>query len=128
MITKADKFIIYGITVTALIVALVSTAYSRTLSNGAEVVISRNGREIASYPLGSKKGKVKVIGPLGESVIELSATRARMLDSPCPKKICCAQGWIEKPNRTIVCVPNRVVIKVVPASAKKKDTFDAISR
>lgn len=127
MITRADKLIIYGLAVIALVALLTTLVYARTfISNGSEVVIRSDGREVACYSLSDERRTIKIDGPLGKSVVEISSDKARMLDSPCPQKTCCAQGWITGPERAIICIPNRVVIKIV--SAKTKTSLDAVSQ
>lgn len=48
----------------------------------------------------------------GSMEVEIKQGRIRISNSSCPHKICVNTGWIEKPGRTIVCVPNRVLIEV----------------
>ncbi|MCX7795415.1 MAG: NusG domain II-containing protein [bacterium] len=55
---------------------------------------------------------VEVLGPLGKSIIEIKDRRVRMLFSPCPDKLCIKEGYIDKAGQVIICVPNRVVIKI----------------
>lgn len=127
MITKADKAIIYALAVVALIALLATLVYAKTLnSSSSEVVICSEGREVARYPLNGEARRVDISGPLGKSVVEISSDKARMFDSPCPRKICCAQGWIASPDRAIICIPNRVVIKI--ESTNTKTSLDAVNR
>jgi hypothetical protein len=51
-------------------------------------------------------------GPLGKTLVELTGGRARVTESPCPNKICIKTGWIEQSGQVIVCLPNKVVIKL----------------
>ncbi len=53
---------------------------------------------------------VTVEGPLGKTTIQVKDGRVRVVDSPCPEKICIRQGWIR--SGVIVCLPNRVVVTV----------------
>jgi hypothetical protein len=45
-------------------------------------------------------------------VIEVQDKRVRILESDCPKRICVQTGWISRPGRPIVCVPNKLLIQV----------------
>lgn len=56
--------------------------------------------------------------------IAVSGGRISGVDSDCPDRICVNQGAIDRPGIPIVCVPNRVVIKI-PAGDTQ---FDAITQ
>ncbi|MEW6243736.1 MAG: NusG domain II-containing protein [Bacillota bacterium] len=58
------------------------------------------------------KGVYTFSGPLGESRLELTEAGARMVSSPCPDKICIEMGIIDRPGQAVVCIPNRIVIRV----------------
>ncbi len=60
-----------------------------------------------------EKGVYNFSGPLGESHLELTEAGARMVSSPCPDKICIEMGIITRPGQAIVCVPNRIVVRVL---------------
>ena len=49
--------------------------------------------------------------------------KVRFSTSPCPKKYCIHQGWINKANQTIVCIPNQISISIVGAKRK----YDSIN-
>jgi len=38
---------------------------------------------------------------------------ARMVEASCPDKLCIYQGWINTEGPLIVCLPNRVVLRIV---------------
>jgi hypothetical protein len=45
--------------------------------------------------------------------IEINMGRVRMRKSNCPNKYCIMQGWIERHNHSIICIPNffKITIK-----------------
>jgi hypothetical protein len=55
--------------------------------------------------------------------IEIHNGAIRVAESDCPKKLCKHTGWVRTPGRSIVCVPNRVLIEV---KGKTRD-YDAES-
>jgi hypothetical protein len=57
--------------------------------------------------------RFSVDGPLGRTEIEIRDGRVRVVNSPCSKKICVQTGWIDRPYQTIICVPNRVVVRLL---------------
>jgi hypothetical protein len=88
---------------------------------GETVVIQVAEKEPINLPL-NKDRIIKVQGPLGESIIEIKNKKVRMLSSPCPDKLCVKQGWIDKTSQSIICVPNRIIIKI-----EGRADFDALT-
>ena len=54
----------------------------------------------------NKDGIYEVEGALGITTFEVKGGKIRILDSPCPNKICIHQGW----DSPLVCLPNNVII------------------
>ena len=77
-----------------------------------EVSVSANGEEVLVRPLGEDTFELTIPGYAGDSYLEISDGRVRMVDSACPDKLCVRTGWISRPGESIVCLPNRVVIEV----------------
>jgi len=82
----------------------------RTIDSVTEISLDADGR----HP---------VTGPLGTAFLVVEKGRARLENAPCPLKICEAMGSIERPGQVIVCLPNRIVVKV-----SGLEEIDAVSR
>lgn len=53
-----------------------------------------------------------------EGYVELKNGSARMLEMDkriCPRKICFETGWIDKKYQSIVCLPNKILVKIESA-------------
>ncbi|MDI3480499.1 MAG: hypothetical protein PWQ97_154 [Tepidanaerobacteraceae bacterium] len=127
MLTKGDKILIALIIVSAV---LIFTGFQMYTFGGERTyaVIEINGRLFQKISLG-KGGPIlqlKVPGIMGESIVEINRDKVRMLYSPCPDKDCMHQGWISRPGQMIVCLPNRVVIKIQSESTPN-DQLDGVS-
>ena len=44
--------------------------------------------------------------------IEIRGGAIRVAESDCPKGVCKQAGWVRTPGRSIVCVPNKVLIEL----------------
>ncbi|MDR2571849.1 MAG: NusG domain II-containing protein [Oscillospiraceae bacterium] len=55
---------------------------------------------------------ITIEGGNGTNVILLERGRVRMLTADCPDGICVRQGWVSRGVTPIVCLPNRVVIRL----------------
>ncbi|MGI6131666.1 MAG: NusG domain II-containing protein [Bacillota bacterium] len=60
----------------------------------------------------TEKRTIRVEGPLGITVVEVEGTRAHVVSSPCPDKICIRMGWLERAGDYAACLPNRVLVEV----------------
>lgn len=73
---------------------------------GSKVVVNAAG---VKYEYSAElDGTYTVAGELGPTTFEIKDGRVRIIDSPCPNKICISQGW----HNPLVCLPNKVMITV----------------
>ncbi len=89
---------------------------------GTYIVVCVDGEEVASYSMDINQN-LQIIGVNGgtnELVIEDG--EAYLLDASCPDLLCVHQGRIKYQGETIVCLPNRVVIKVIGGEEAEVDT------
>lgn len=54
----------------------------------------------------------KVVGYNGEMVIKTMNNKIKVEEENSPLHLCSKQGWIENSYEVIVCLPNKVVIKI----------------
>ena len=57
-----------------------------------------------------------VEGLLGNVVIEVKDKKVRVVKDNSPKKICSKEGYISDSTKPLICLPNKVVIKIVQSS------------
>jgi hypothetical protein len=117
-LTRGDKVLI-GILL-ALSVASLFVIRS-IISSGDVAMVEVGGRPICRLDL-TVDTRRSVQGPLGETVVEVRGGRVRIAESPCPHQICVRTGWIERAGSMVVCLPNRVVVRV-----EGKSGVDAVS-
>ena len=93
---------------------------------GATVVVSVDGKEVASFPL--DEDTVYNIGGYhgGENILEVKDGKAHLTDASCPDKLCVNMGYISKSGQSIICLPNKVVIEI-KGNTKDNNNFDTIS-
>ncbi|KKM11665.1 hypothetical protein SY88_07880 [Clostridiales bacterium PH28_bin88] len=72
---------------------------------------------------------IPVRGPLGVTVVEIKAGKARIVSSPCPDPHW-HQGWISRAGEFRVCIPNQVVIRTFSEGMQIEDPYqlDGITR
>ena len=74
--------------------------------------IYHNSRLLGAYQL--DRQQVVVIGDKAgpDMKMEIKGGAIRVAESNCPKGVCKQAGWVRTPGRSIVCVPNRVLIEL----------------
>ncbi|MEW6095675.1 MAG: NusG domain II-containing protein [bacterium] len=121
MLTFADKILIGVI----LLAIGISTWWIFKGTKG-EIVEIQTPDEVKIVSLSSKPQTIFAHGRLGTTTIEIKGKKVRVVNSPCPQKICIKMGWKNKNGEIIACVPNKVVVKII--SLNKKQKVDTIVR
>ncbi len=75
------------------------------------------------YPLDENR-TINISGPLGTTILKIEDSGVRIIDSPCPDKICIHQGIIRESGQWIACLPNQVLISI---KGKTEEKIDEIS-
>lgn len=130
LLTPADKIlIIILLFITTSSYYLVRKVFPFTPDRIAVVEIG--GKEIRRFSLNSdlppRRIPLRIHG--GEVVFQISNGRIRILPMPdemCDRHICSNKGWIEKQWDVIVCVPNKIVVRVIGKS--EADDVDLITK
>lgn len=64
-------------------------------------------------------------GQGGYNIIAVERGRVRVIEANCPEQVDVLQGWISKPHQSLVCLPHRLVVKIV---GQEKSDVDGIVR
>jgi hypothetical protein len=87
-------------------------------------VIIRNPDKTWIFPLEAEE-LVFVAGSIGETVVEISGSRAAIIASPCGGKTCVAAGALHKKGQWAACLPNKVFLLI--EGTETQDDIDAAS-
>lgn len=85
-----------------------------------------NGQEIlyrAELPIIET---VALEGPLGTTRLMVDAAGARIIEAPCPLKICMTMGPAHRVGDLIACLPNRILVEV--RGPRDEGRYDLLSR
>jgi hypothetical protein len=97
-------------TVAVAAVSLVVWAVLDTAPVGERLVVTLDGKVIATLPL-DRDADFTVQGEY-TNVIRIKDGKAFMLDTDCPNKICQKEGSIEKTGQSIICAPNKMTASI----------------
>jgi len=94
-----------------------------TRADGEYAVILINGKESARYSL-SENIEISIKTENGENTLKIENGKATIIHATCPDGICVDHRPIKYSGETIVCLPNKLVIRIDSA---KDGGVDAVS-
>ncbi len=125
ILTRADKWLV-GICLVLSIAGIGFSTYAYSAVGNDEAEIWVDGSLYQTVPL--KEGyrqEIRIGGEVQYDIVQVENKRIRVREADCPEQICVMTGWISKAPQQIVCLPYRIVIKVVSVAPPE---IDAIAR
>ncbi len=118
---KKGDLILAGVLGAGFVLSLILV---HTLSGeGDSVTVIVDGEVQQRLPLKVDQ-TVTVAGPLGETTLRISEDRVWIENAPCPHKTCMRMGKIHSTGQVIVCVPNRILLRI---DGKRRSDVDAVT-
>lgn len=118
--TPFDLLLVAG--VVTLAVFLIMSSVAKASGPGETAVVEVNGREVMKISLRENRDYA-IDGFRGKSYVSVRDGQVHMTDSDCPDKLCVKMGWISHNDTSVICLPNRVVIRITGTGS-----FDTISK
>jgi len=109
-----------------LLLSLAGVAWIATMPEGSRVLVTSGEELCFTAPLDEPRD-VELEGPLGKTHLVIDEQGARIVDSPCPRKICVSMGPAKRTADLLACVPNRILVRIAGADGKEA-TYDLLSR
>ena len=72
--------------------------------------------------------EIKIESEEGYNVVKIHNHGAQITEASCPDKVCIHEGFITKPSESIVCLPNKVHIKIITDDTNNYGEEDIISK
>lgn len=113
------------ILVIALACATIATSYAllwRPATQGTQARITSPFQPPLYVQL-DHEHHLDVTGALGDSRLQITPGAIRFIASPCRAKRCIHSGWIRLGGELAACLPNRIAVEILDASAR----LDAIA-
>ena len=121
-VSRNDIILIMSIMIVSVLGMVAVSLSHRT---GDRVFVYVDGVLTGEYPL-SEDALIDISGyDDGVNTLRILDGEAYMEEASCPDKLCIHQGKAYKAGQSIVCLPNRVVIKI---TGKDDSEYDAITR
>ena len=107
---KFDLLVIAAIILIGVVVAIPFLLPAHANEN-ATVQIFQNGQLVQEVSL--EENTTLTIPGDYENVIRIQNGKVGIVEADCPGNDCVHTGWISAPGASIVCLPNRVEIRIV---------------
>lgn len=122
---KQDILFIAGVLLIGMILLAAYRIWYHT--PGGTVEVSINGKVYQSISL-SRETVVTLPAKNGHNVLTIRDGCADITDADCPDKLCVKQKKIRHTGETLVCLPHKLVIKVIDSKEDSNNGLDAISQ
>ncbi|NMW84792.1 NusG domain II-containing protein [Peptoniphilus sp. AGMB00490] len=118
---KADILVIILIVIISFLIYFFTNKLPKEDVNLAKkVVITVDGKVFKEIPLNKDtKEKIDINTIYGKNEVVIEGGEVHMHESNCKDKICIKMGKISIPGDSIICLPNRLIVKIV--SEKRND-------
>ncbi|HKM18397.1 MAG: NusG domain II-containing protein [Firmicutes bacterium] len=84
---------------------------------GITAVLEIDGVIVERFNLEADLENYRAETDLGYNILEFAEGAVRVVEADCPDKICMHFGWIKHVGQTVVCLPHRLVIRIVNGSS-----------
>ena len=79
-----------------------------------------------TYDINDKE-EIKIKSKEGYNIVKIHDKGVEIIEASCPDKVCIHQGFITKSSESIVCLPNKVHIKITTEDNHESEE-DVISK
>ena len=73
----------------------------------------------------SEDREISLMGPLGETRVCVADNRVWITQAPCPHKTCMRMGKVTRAGDMIVCIPNKIFIRV---EGERETVLDGVTK
>lgn len=100
------------IVIILIIIVIFFIYFTITTKSSNEAIVYHNNNIILTINLNINK-IYEVDGDNGKVVIEVNNKRVKVNKENSPYHLCSKQGYISKPNESIICLPNKIIIQIL---------------
>jgi len=109
-----------------LMISLAGIVSIATMPEGSRVMVTCGEELCFTAPLDQPR-TLAIDGPLGQTKLVINEQGVRIVESPCPRKICVSMGAAKHTADLLACVPNRILVHI-DGSSDKEVSYDLLSR
>lgn len=121
---KKDFILIF--VVSLIIAGAFGVNYFVNTKNVDSIEIYMDNKLYKTYDINDKE-EIKVKSKEGYNIVKIHDKGVEIIEASCPDKVCIHQGFITKSSESIVCLPNKVHIKITTEDNHESEE-DVISK
>ncbi|MBU1669773.1 MAG: NusG domain II-containing protein [Actinobacteria bacterium] len=112
---RLGDLVLVALVVVAAAASVMLVSAARAGEKGSLVIIEVNGREVKRVALGPGQAArtFKIETGDGYNMVVVDGGRVRVKEADCRDRVCLGMGWAETSGDNIICLPHRMVIRVV---------------
>lgn len=88
------------------------------------VLVLQDGKQVGAYPLKEDMLTIVTWGDTEYNLLKISDGTVFVLEADCPDKLCVKQKAISQNGESIICLPHKLVIRIV---SKEESELDAVT-
>ena len=121
---KKDFILIF--VVSLIIAGAFGVNYFVNTKNVDSIEIYMDNKLYKTYDINDKE-EIKIKSKEGYNIVKIHDKGVEIIEASCPDKVCIHQGFITKSSESIVCLPNKVHIKITTEDNHESEE-DVISK
>lgn len=118
---KNDYFLIGLVLIISLI--FIGFNFLKSKKNPEKIVIYLDDKVYKEYPIDSNED-ISIKTNSGFNKVKIHDKGVEIIDASCPDKVCVKTGFVNNSSKNIVCIPNKISIKIIN---NEKNDVDIIS-
>ena len=124
ILRKKDFILIF--VVSLIIAGAFGVNYFVNTKNVDSIEIYMDNKLYKTYNINDKE-EIKIKSKEGYNIVKIHDKGVEIIEASCPDKVCIHQGFITKSSESIVCLPNKVHIKITTEDNHESEE-DVISK
>jgi hypothetical protein len=127
---KAGDLLVYLFAVVLVMAGFLGVYVMGAKSDSSSVVVEVDGREVYSTRIydGMKPVEFRVdVGDGRHNIVLITYEEVRIKQADCPDQLCVKWGAIRYPGQAIICLPHRVVVKIIGRQEESPEVDDIAS-
>ena len=127
-IRRADIILFIGLVIIGLASSAALTLSHSDAGAGAKVIIESGGDIYATYPLYEDR-EIAVPAPngSGENVVVIKDGMVSVTEASCRNQVCVKHRAISRSGESIVCLPNRLNVRIRSGSGEEGGGYDSVT-